>query len=218
MRLCFFLCWFISGVVMADAKVVVDLSDLPSLQRGAKYFMNYCSGCHGLKYLRYETMAKDIGIVDSKGKILDEALKENLMFTGSKVTDPMVSAMRKADGVKWFGIAPPDLSLVAKSRGPQWIYAYLHGFYKDEKRPFGVNNRVYPDVAMPDVLMDLQNQLSPEEYDRMVADLVNFLSYAAEPMQLTRKHIGVWVLLFLGVLLVFAALLKREYWKDVSKK
>lgn len=197
-------------------KAHIDLTDLPSLQRGAKLFMNYCSGCHSLKYIRYNTMAKDIGIVDAKGQVLDNAVKENLVFSGEKITDPILTSMTKADAANWFGIPPPDLSLIARARGVNWLYTYLRSFYIDKTKPWGVNNRVFPDVAMPDVLINLKKQLSPKEFDTAMNDLVNFLAYVAEPMQLERERLGVWVLLFLGVFLIFAALLKREYWKDVK--
>lgn len=197
-------------------KAPIDLTDKASLQRGAQIFMNHCSGCHGLKYLRYKGMAKDIGIVDQNGKVLDQAVKENLMFTGDKIEDPIRTAMTVEEGKAWFGIAPPDLSLVARSRGVDWLYAYLRSFYLDPKKPWGVNNTVYPDVAMPHILYNVQQSLSPQEYDKFVADLVNFLAYAGEPTQLTRKRLGVWVLIFLGIFFVFAALLKREYWKDIN--
>lgn len=194
----------------------VDLTDLPSLQRGFKLFMNHCSGCHGIKYVRYNGVAKDIGIVDQNGKVLDQAIKDNLLFVGDKVSDNIVTAMRKDEGAAWFGIAPPDLSLVTRSRGSRWVYNYLLSFYPDDKKPWGVNNQVYPDVAMPHVMAAMQKNMSPAEFESSVHDLVNFLSYVAEPMQLKRKHLGVWVLVFLGILTIFAALLKREYWKDVD--
>lgn len=231
-------------------KAPVDLTDLASLQRGAKLFMNYCSGCHSLKYIRYNVMAKEIGIVDSSGKVLDQAVKENLMFTGDKISDTIKTAMSKEEGAAWFGTAPPDLSLVSRSRGVDWIYTYLRSFYPDPKRPWGTNNKVFPDVAMPDVLYNLRKELNnaaaniatnanananananttpnkplnpadavkleQETFDRAVLDLVNFLAYCGEPIQLERKKIGVWVLLFLGVFFVFAWLLKREFWKKV---
>jgi len=177
--------------------------------------MNYCSGCHSLKYVRYKGMAQDIGIVDSDGKVLEQAVKDNLLFTGERITDPIMTAMPKADAANWFGIAPPDLSLVARSRSADWLFTYLRSFYPDSKRPWGVNNRLFPDVAMPHVLLSLQNQLSPAEYDASIRDLVNFLVLMGEPKQLERERLGVWVLIFLGILLVFSWLLKREYWKDV---
>lgn len=199
----------------------IDLQDLASLQRGAVLFMNRCSTCHSLHYLRYDRMGRDIGLVDSDGELMGDAIKQNLMFVGDKLSDTIQTAMTKDQGVAWFGVAPPDLSLTARSRGVNWLYTYLKSFYLDEKRPWGVNNTVFPDVAMPDVLYGLRQELLMEEngqqkYDRVVLDLVNFLAYAAEPMQLERKKVGIWVMLFLGIFCVFAWLLKREYWKDVS--
>lgn len=198
-------------------KMKVDTEDLPSLQRGFKLFMNYCSGCHSLQYMRYNGVAKDIGIVDQQGKVLEQAVKDNLVFTGGKVSDNIISAMKKEDGANWFGIAPPDLTLVTRYRGPQWVYNYLLAFYPDETKIWGVNNYVYPSVAMPYVLEDMQKQMTPEQYNQAIRDIVNFLSYAGEPMQDKRQYIGVFVLIFLGIFTIFAALLKREYWKDVKK-
>lgn len=197
-------------------KAPIDPSDLASLQRGAKLYMNYCVGCHSLRFSRYGNMAKDIGIADSQGKILDQAVKENLIFSGATLNDPIVAAMKKQDAANWFGIVPPDLSLIARSRGVDWLYTYLRSFYPDNAKTWGVNNHLFPDVAMPHVLNDLQKQLSKQEYDLAVADIVNFLAYVGEPNQQTRKRLGVWVLVFLGILFIFAALLKREYWKDVK--
>jgi ubiquinol-cytochrome c reductase cytochrome c1 subunit len=204
-------------------KALVDLTDLPSLQRGAKLFMNYCSACHSLKYVRYQTMAKDIGIVDASGKVLDQVVKNNLMFTGEKITDPIKSALTKDEGSAWFGVAPPDLSLVSRSRSVDWLYTYLKSFYMDPQKPWGVNNKIFPSVAMPDVLFNFRKQLflqkdGEAKFDRAVLDIVNFLAYVGEPMQLERKKIGIWVLLFLSVFFIFACLLKREYWKDVYSK
>jgi len=217
-------------------KAPIDLTDLPSLQRGAQLFMNHCSGCHSLKYIRYSTLAKEIGIVDAKGQVLDQAVKDNLMFIGDKISDTVKSAMTKEEGASWFGVAPPDLSLVARSRGADWLYTYLRSFYLDPKRPWGVNNKIFPDVAMPDALFNLRKHLQKEEivqksqapfkegrssmsanekYDAAVLDLVNFLCFVGEPIQVFRQRLGIWVLLFLGIFLVFAYLLKREYWKDV---
>lgn len=201
-------------------KAHIDPSDLASLQRGAEIFMNECSGCHSLKYVRYSTMAKDIGIVDSKGQVLEQAVKANLMFVGDRLVDTIQSSMTKEEGVNWFGVAPPDLSLVARLRGVDWLYTYLRAFYPDKKRPWGVNNSLFPDVAMPDALFNLRSRLLLEpdgqkKVDRLVLDLVNFLHYAGEPTKSVRESIGKWVLLFLGIFFVFACLLKREYWKDV---
>jgi len=211
-------------------KAPIDLSDYASLQRGARIFMNECSACHSLKYTRYDSLARGIKITDEEGKVLESLVKKNLIFTGDPITSPIYSPMRTEDGAKWFGIAPPDLTLVARYRGVDWIYTYLRSFYLDPNRQWGVNNLVYPDVAMPHVLINLQGEqqlvdgslklvkkgkLSVVEYDRAMADLVNFLSFVSEPVQLERRKIGAWVLVFLGIFLVFSYLLKKEYWKDV---
>lgn len=215
-----------------DQKAPIDVTDYASLQRGARLFMNECSGCHSLKYTRYDALAKGIQITDESGKILDKLVKEDLMFVGDSLSDPIETAMRSKDAANWFGMAPPDLTLEARYRGPDWIYAYLRSFYLDPKRPWGVNNLVFPDVAMPHALLELQGEqvltpeglklvragsMTPEEYDAAVADLVNFLCYISEPVQTLRREIGAWVLVFLGVFVVFSYLLKREYWKNVHK-
>jgi ubiquinol-cytochrome c reductase cytochrome c1 subunit len=212
---------FVSPLCLAEGparpldKMSVDISDSASLQRGAQLYMNYCSGCHSLKYVRYEGMAQDIGIVDSQAKVLEAAVKENLMFAGEKITDTMMIAMPVEDAQNWFGKPPPDLSLVARSRGANWLYTYLRSFYPDAKKPWGVNNYVFPDVGMPNVLSSLEKKLSQPEFDAAVRDLVNFLVLMGEPKQRERERLGVWVLIFLGVFMVFCWLLKREYWKDV---
>ncbi|MEY3182972.1 MAG: hypothetical protein RLZ35_957 [Pseudomonadota bacterium] len=224
---------FAASPSMTLDKVNIDLSDKPALQRGAQLFMNHCAGCHSLKYVRYQNMAKDIGIVDMDGNVLDDVVKKNLMFVGDKITDMIKVSMTREDGANWFGIAPPDLSLVTRSRGADWLYTYLRSFYQDDKRPWGVNNLLFPDVAMPHVLLSLQGtqvlsedkahplrlatkgKLNPQQYDQAIQDLVNFLVYVGEPAQEDRKRLGVWVLLFLGVFFVFAFLLKKEYWKDI---
>jgi ubiquinol-cytochrome c reductase cytochrome c1 subunit len=201
--------------------------------------MNYCLGCHSLKYARYNRMAKDLDLTEAQ-------VQENLMFVaGSKVGDNITIAMPEAASATWFGAAVPDLSLVARSRvgGADWIYTYLKSFYKDEKRPYGVNNTVFPDVGMPDVLWRLRGVqvaeyadgldaagnkikvfhkfnrtggVSEEEFDGVARDLAAFLTYMGEPMQLERQALGRWVLLFLGIFTILAYLLKKEYWKDVE--
>ncbi len=214
-------------------KADIDLHNKQSLQRGARLFVNYCLSCHSAQFQRYNRMARDIGLTD------DQVI-ENLMFASDKVGSTMTVAMSRADGKTWFGAAPPDLSLTARSRGVDWLYTYLRTFYVDETRPFGVNNIVFPSVGMPHVLLDLQGvqkpvykkdehgnevidrleivepgKLTPVEYDQAVRDLVGFLTYVSEPVQLERKALGVKVILFLLVLLVVAYMLKKEYWKDV---
>ena len=227
-----------TGVPLLKAKV--DVSDQVSLQRGARNFMNYCAGCHELKYLRYNKVARDIGVLNEKGELIEDLVKSSLMFNSEKITDTIRSSMKKDNAEAWFGITPPDLSLAARVRSPDWIYTYLKSFYKDESKAWGVNNLLFPDVAMPHVLINLQGiqvpqykthanntktieslvlekkgSMEPEDFDQFCSDVVTFLSYTAEPMQLERKRIGVWVLLFLSIFFVFAYLLKKEYWKDV---
>jgi ubiquinol-cytochrome c reductase cytochrome c1 subunit len=220
--------------------------DQSSLQRGAKYYMNYCSGCHGLRYMRYSQMAQGIGITDAKGAVNAAIVKSNLMFTADNIGAPMVTAMDPKQAKVWFGTKIPDLTLETKSRGAEWVYNYLLSFYPDPKRPFGVNNAVFPEVAMPNVLANLQGlqqpvykqvgvdadnrpiqqiegfeivekgALTPQEFQQVTYDLVNFLSFAADPKKVERERAGVIVLLFLVIFTLFAYLLKREYWKDVE--
>lgn len=210
-----------------------DVGNVASLQRGAKYFVNYCLGCHSAKYVRYNRLADDFGITEQQ-------LIDNLMFTGERPYDTMVNAMPAEDAERWFGKTPPDLSLIARSRGTDWIYSYLRSFYLDAERPTGANNLVLKSTAMPHVLWELQGwqkpvmheaeghepaierleavgegMLSTEEYDRVVRDLANFLEYVSEPVQLERRRLGIRVILFLLVFLLFAAMLKKEYWKQV---
>lgn len=190
-------------------KAPVDLHNKESLQNGAKLFISYCSGCHSAKYLRYERMAQDLEI-DPK------LVQEYMMFTTDKIGDSIDPKINKKDQAKWFGNAPPDLSLETRLRSPDWVYTYLLNFYPDAKRPWGVNNRVFKDVAMPHVLGDLEQDLGPEGYEEAVGDLVNFMTYMAEPIQTQRQALGIWVLLFLAVLFVPVYLLNKEYWKDIK--
>ena len=218
------------GVPLDDADV--NMSDKASLQRGARLFVNYCMGCHSAKYQRYNRMARDLGLSE-------EQVKENLMFTTDKIGDTMEIAMDPRDAEKWFGVAPPDLSVIARARGVDWLYTYLRSFYIDEARPFGVNNIVFPDVGMPHVMWELQGmqkavfsekdghkvfegfelvqagKMTPAEFDNSMRDLTAFLSYIGEPIQMERRAMGKWVLLFIAVFFVLAYLLKKEYWKDV---
>jgi ubiquinol-cytochrome c reductase cytochrome c1 subunit len=227
----------------------VDLNDKESLQRGAKWFMNYCSGCHSLKYARYNRVATDIGVSFYQGELDAPLLTENLIFTDAKVGDTINIAMPQKDAAEWFGVAPPDLTLEARVRGADWIYSYLTSFYVDDKATWGVNNTIFPGVAMPNVLGHLQGlqapvytqktvtldggektvdvidklelvqpgNFTPEEFDLMAHDIANFLAYVAEPVQLERKHLGVYVLLFIGLLIVLTFALKKDYWRDIKK-
>lgn len=187
----------------------VDLHNKESLQNGAKLFISYCTGCHSAKYLRYERMAQDLEI-DPK------LVQEYMMFTTDKIGDSIDPKINKKDQAKWFGNAPPDLSLETRLRSPDWVYTYLLNFYPDPKRPWGVNNRVFKDVAMPHVLDSLEQDLGPEGYEEAVGDLVNFMTYLAEPIQTERKQLGVWVLLFLAILFVPVYLMNKEFWKDIK--
>jgi len=186
-----------------------DISDTASLQNGAKLFMNYCSGCHAIGFMRYNRIAKDLNLSDS-------LVAEHLMFAGEKPGETITTAMPKEVAEKWFGVAPPDLSLVARAKGTDWIYTYLRGFYEDGSKVFGVNNKVLENASMPDVLWSLKEGKSEAAFDQDVRDITNFLDYVGEPAKLIRTSLGVWVLLFLGVLLVLTYLLKKEYWKDVK--
>jgi ubiquinol-cytochrome c reductase cytochrome c1 subunit len=206
-------------------KAPIDLSDNASLQRGARTFVNYCLNCHSANYMRYNRL-QDIGLTEKQ-------IKDNLLLAGDKVGDTMASAMDPKDAKKWFGSAPPDLSVEVRARGADWVYAYLRGFYKDESRPTGWNNRVFDKVAMPHVLYELQGvqhlnhethelelvvpgKLGVKEYDAMAADLTNYLAYMSEPDKLNHRYIGMWVLLFLAGLLVLVKKIKAEYWKDIK--
>lgn len=209
------------NVHLEDAKV--DLHDKASLERGVDLFQHYCSGCHSTQYQRYERVANDIGISA-------DDMRNKYMFTDAKIGELMQSAIPAKDAAKWFGATPPDLTLVARVRGEDWVYSYLKGFYKDPSRPFGVNNTVFPSVGMPHVLEELQGtpvkqedgsivvtggKLNAEEYDQAVRDITGFLVYSAEPVRLEREAMGWWVLGFLFIFFIVAYLLKKEYWKDV---
>lgn len=186
-----------------------DISNTASLQNGAKLFMNYCSGCHAISFMRYNRIGEDLGLSD-------ELVAENLMFSGNKLGETITTAMPEDAAAKWFGVTPPDLSLVARSKGTDWIYTYLRSFYEDESRIFGVNNSVLVNASMPDVLWSLKQGQTEANFDQNVRDITNFLDYVGEPAKLIRLKLGKWVLLFLGILFILAYLLKKEYWKDVK--
>jgi ubiquinol-cytochrome c reductase cytochrome c1 subunit len=223
------------GIALESARI--NLDNKASLQRGAKYFVNYCLSCHSAKQLRYSRMATDL-------EIPPELVELNLMFTGEKIFDGMTISMRPKDAEKWFGVNPPDLSLIARSRGSDWLYTYLKSFYVDETRPFGVDNALFPKVGMPNVLSDLQGlqkavykdveledgtvrrvidhleisepgRMNEKEFDKAMNDLVNFMTYMGEPAKLERQRLGWKVLLFIFLMLVVFYFLKKEYWKDI---
>jgi ubiquinol-cytochrome c reductase cytochrome c1 subunit len=205
---------FLSFNVFAASKVHLDhantdIFDEASLQNGAKLFMNYCSGCHAISYMRYNRIAKDLSLTE-------EQVAKNLMFAGKKTGEAITTAMPDDGASKWFGGIPPDLSLVARSKGTDWIYTYLRSFYADESRIFGVNNTVLVNASMPHVLWPLQEGQSEDGFNNDVRDITNFLDYVGEPAKLIRLKLGKWVLLFLGFLFILAYLLKKEYWKDVK--
>jgi ubiquinol-cytochrome c reductase cytochrome c1 subunit len=187
----------------------VNAQDKASLQNGAKLYVSYCLGCHSAKYIRYERLATDL-------RIDPKLVQEYMNFTSDKLGDQMNPRTNPKDQAKWFGAAPPDLTLETRLRSPDWVYSYLLNFYPDETRPYGVNNKVFKDVAMPHVLDDLQQDMKPEEFKQAVGDLVNFMAYMAEPNRTEREHIGVFVLIFLAVLMIPVWLLNKEYWKDVK--
>ena len=205
----------------------IDPRNGDSIRRGAAVFANYCQGCHSARHMRYDRMTEDLGISA-------EQLRANLIHAGAATDAPMLSAMREDDAREWFHqAAPPDLTLVARVRGADWLYAYMRGYYRDPSRPTGWNNTVYENTAMPHVLADLQGsaklnpetgalnlsspgQLSPGEYNLLAADLVNFLHYIAEPSREKRLATGYAVMTFLIILLIFTWLLYREYWRDVK--
>lgn len=208
-----------------------NVRDKASMQRGAQIFTNNCMGCHSAEYQRYKMVANDLGIPN-------DLYEENLIFTGARIGELMKIAMPRSDAEEWFGVAPPDLTLVARVRGSDWLYSFFRGFYADDTRPLGVNNTVYSNVGMPHVLADMgglcaeaprvgsgdsvicddwaiEGSMDQEEFDRAMHDLSNFLVYLGEPALLDRKRIGAYVLIFLGVFFIFAFMLNREYWKDI---
>ena len=210
----------------------IDSRNAVSIQRGAQVFVNYCLSCHSAEAMRYNRL-EELGLTEQQ-------IKDNLMFATDKVGDAMTVAVRRGDAKTWFGAAPPDLSVIARARGADWLYTYLRTFYRDDSRETGWNNLTFPNVVMPHVLYELQGQqvlkahsgqegetgaqtlaldtpgkLSPRDYDKLIADLVNYLVFMSEPARETRIRMGYAVLIFLGVLFVPVYLLKKEYWKDV---
>ncbi|GAB3033999.1 MULTISPECIES: cytochrome c1 [Oleiagrimonas] len=211
----------------------VNLKDKASLQRGARLYFNYCSGCHSLHFMRYSRMAKDLGLTEKE-------VMNNLNFTGAKFRGHAIAAMHEADAAKWFGKAPPDLSLKVAEKGSDYVYSYLNSFYLDPERPVGWNNVVFPNASMPNPLWELQGlqvaekgkaedgsevvehlkleqpgRMSPEQFHEATRDLTAFLTYVSEPAALKRESMGIWVLLYLAAFTFLAYLLKHEYWKDV---
>src|SRR3990167_482054 len=231
-----------SGGGIALDKAPVKTNDLVSLQNGAKLFVNYCLNCHSAAFMRFNRL-KDIGLTDQQ-------IKDNLLFTTEKVGETMKAAIDPKQAKDWFGANPPDLTVIARSRagaggsGADYLYTYLRTYYRDETKPTGWNNLVFPNVGMPHVLWELQGKrepqyesreehghevhvfkgwkqitpgtMTPAQYDQAIGDLVNYLQWMGEPAQNTRVRVGVWVLLFLSVLTLFAWRLNAAFWKDVK--
>ncbi|OZA31061.1 MAG: cytochrome c1 [Hydrogenophilales bacterium 17-61-9] len=222
---------FASGATVHLDKAPVNVADQDSLQRGAHMFVNYCLNCHSAASMRYSRL-QDLGLTE-------EQIKDNLLFAADKPGETMKVGMSKVDGKTWFGATPPDLSVIARSRGADWLYTYLRGFYRDDTRATGWNNTVFDKVGMPHAMWDLQGEMAPvfrkvgehevierlelvkpgsvtlAEYDAKVGDLVNYLVWMGEPAQLKRKQLGIIVLAFLAFFFVVAYYLKKEYWKDI---
>lgn len=227
---------FASGAAVHLDRAPINSNDQESLQRGARVFVNYCLNCHGAGYMRYNRM-EDIGLNEAQ-------IKDNLLYAADKPGELMHVAMRTSDAKEWFGAPPPDLSVITRSRGADWVYTYLRGFYRDDTRPLGWNNTVFDKVGMPHALHELQGQLAPvyhtvqgadgkphqaiqrfelikpgqltlAEYDALVGDLVNYLDWMGEPAKSTRMTMGLFVLLFLGVFFIIAFYLKKDFWKGL---
>jgi ubiquinol-cytochrome c reductase cytochrome c1 subunit len=216
-----------------------DVGNVASLQRGARNFMNYCAGCHSAKYVRYKSIAKDL-------ELTEDQVIENLMFNAEKTFEAIEASMPLDAATRWFGRPPPDMSLIARARGTDYIFNFLKGFYLDSESPTGVDNLQLPGTSMPHVLWELQGYqraifdepdqgaeagaepvfshfesassgaISPEDYDAFVRDTANFLEYISEPVRGTRRVLGVWVLMFLTVFLIIANMLKNQIWKDIT--
>ena len=211
-------------------KSTTSINNKASLQRGAKYFVNYCSGCHSLKYMRMSTLAEDLDI--------DEAIfSKNLLFNNKKIGETMTISMEEKDAIEWFNAVPPDLSLTARSKGADYIYSKLNTYYGDDKTATGYNNIALTNTSMPNVLANLQGEqkviidsnsipvglekvsngsLSDNEYKQLTNDITNFLVYVSEPAKLKRYSIGFWVLMFIFIFTIIAYFTKKEFWKDVK--
>ena len=222
---------FASGANLHLDKAPIDLADHESLQRGARIFVNQCLNCHSAGYMRY-TRLQDLGLTEDQ-------IKENLLFAAEKPGETMSVAMTKADAKSWFGATPPDLTVVSRSRGGDWLYTYLRSFYRDDTRTTGWNNLVFDKVGMPHVLWTLQGEMVPvykkvgehevvdhltlakpgsvtlAQYDAMMGDLVNYMVWMGEPAKMQRQQLGLMVLGFLAIFFVVAYYLKKEFWKDI---
>ncbi|MDD2809541.1 cytochrome c1 [Rhodoferax sp.] len=190
------------------------INDQAALQNGAKVFVNYCLNCHSAAFNRFNRL-QDIGLTADQ-------IKDNLLVTNAKIGDTMKAAIDPQQAKAWFGVNPPDLTVIARSRagaggtGADYLYTYMRGFYPDETKPTGWNNHVFPNVAMPHVLWEMQSSMTPAQYDQTIGDLVNYLQWMSEPAQTARKNMGKYVLIFLAGLIFLTWKLNRAYWKDVK--
>lgn len=198
-----------TSTTLECSKAPIDLTNKGSLQRGAAMFMNYCVGCHSAQYVRHSRIARDLDVPP-------ELVEKYLMVTSDQIGDHVTANIDPELQGAWFGAAPPDLSLETRLRGDDWVYTYLLSFYEDPSRPWGANNLVLANAAMPHVLHNLQQELGEEEYKARVGDLVNFMAWMAEPVRHDRKIYGLFVILFLLVLLIPVYLLNKEFWKDIK--
>ncbi|MDC0482302.1 cytochrome c1 [Gammaproteobacteria bacterium] len=210
-------------------KAINNINNKASLQRGAKYFVNYCSGCHSLKYMRMSTLAEDLNIEEA-------VFSQNLLFSNRKIGETMTIPMSESDAIFWFNAIPPDLSLTARSKGPDYIYSKLNTYYEDDSSPTGFNNMALPNTSMPNILAGLQGGQKLElddknkpvgfikisqgthndlEYKQLTNDITNFLVYVSEPAKLRRYSMGFWVLMFIFIFTIIAYYTKKEFWKDV---
>lgn len=225
-----------SGVALEKSKI--DPGNVNSLQRGARNFMNYCSGCHSAKYVRYKTIGQDLELSEIQ-------LIDNLMFNAEKTFETINVSMRADDASRWFGVVPPDMSLIARSKGSDYVYNFLKGFYVEADSPTGVNNLFLAGTSMPHVLWQMQGfqkavfsehddgdgnfttifdgfepissgSMDADDYDEFVRDTSNFLAYIAEPIRSDRRKLGVWVIMYLIFFLIIASMLKKQIWKDVK--
>ncbi len=201
------------GPVALDATPAAKLKDKAAMQNGAKIFVNNCMGCHGVSAMRWSRLS-DIGFTEEQIKAL--------MPAGVKAGDYMRTSMNRNDAKEWFGAAPPDLSLTARSRsshsgtGTDWIYTFLRTYYEDPSRPTGWNNKTFVGVGMPHVLWEMQKTKSPAEFDSTVGDIAAFLNYVSEPAQFSRKSAGIVVMVFLAIFFVLAWRLNKAYWKNIK--
>jgi len=237
------LLYFVAGGAFAATDMELlsaenDVDNIASLQRGARNFMNYCSGCHSAKYVRWKTIMEDL-------ELTEDQVVENLMFNAEKTFETIQVNMPEESAMRWFGTVPPDMSLLARAKGTDYVYSFLKGFYLDPESPTGVDNLYLAGTSMPNVLWQLQGYqeavfveeegadgsvsrhfesfepvtagtLSDEEFDGFVRDTANFLEYISEPVRSTRRVLGTWVLMFLIFFFIVASMLKKQIWKDVS--